>query len=492
MPDRKLRVFLCHASQDKPIVRELYQRLLAEGWIDPWLDEENLRPGQDWGMEIDKAVELTDAVIVCLSEKSVTKEGVVQREIKRALDKAEEKPEDVIFVIPLRLGKCTVPYRLKKYQYQDYFEGDQAYIRLRASLERRAGSIGIDILTIKKRFQIKMEEVRKKELQERIKKEEEEKIRQKEEEELRLKAQEIARKKIRAELRKQEETKARLTAERREKRKKLKLAQKRKEEKEYRAKSQRARQQEQERILMLERQQKEAQEHIIRQAEERSRCEREARERNELDSKPRGGNYVQLSEYEKNALIAARNPEISRDLARERRHQLNISLFKYLTLLVGGTLVGGIGYFAQWLSMDIVESGAAGNELLGFIMSALPSIVVLWLPFTFLSLSSKSDRFSPVYFLLVFSLSISGTLLTGYLDETLALMVFVALNGSFKIIMFRSHYKKMLIINVILWIIILLVFNGDISRDQIPWIILAIGTGLEAVLMAWDSNQARP
>ncbi len=40
--DRKLRVFLCHSSQDKPIVRELYQRLNAEGWIDPWLDEENL------------------------------------------------------------------------------------------------------------------------------------------------------------------------------------------------------------------------------------------------------------------------------------------------------------------------------------------------------------------------------------------------------------------------------------------------------------------
>ena len=38
--DRKLRVFLCHASQDKPVVRELYQRLLAESWIDPWLDEE--------------------------------------------------------------------------------------------------------------------------------------------------------------------------------------------------------------------------------------------------------------------------------------------------------------------------------------------------------------------------------------------------------------------------------------------------------------------
>ena len=55
--DRKLRVFLCHSSQDKPIVRELYQRLNAEGWIDPWLDEEKLLPGQDWDLEIEKAVE---------------------------------------------------------------------------------------------------------------------------------------------------------------------------------------------------------------------------------------------------------------------------------------------------------------------------------------------------------------------------------------------------------------------------------------------------
>ncbi len=41
MPEsRKLRVFLCHASQDKPIVRELYQPLLAEGWIDYWWSNE--------------------------------------------------------------------------------------------------------------------------------------------------------------------------------------------------------------------------------------------------------------------------------------------------------------------------------------------------------------------------------------------------------------------------------------------------------------------
>ncbi len=36
-PNRKLKVFLCHFSNDKPAVRELYKRLNAEGWIDPWL-----------------------------------------------------------------------------------------------------------------------------------------------------------------------------------------------------------------------------------------------------------------------------------------------------------------------------------------------------------------------------------------------------------------------------------------------------------------------
>ena len=62
---RQLRVFLCHASQDKPAVRELYKRLSAENWIDPWLDEENLLPGQDFDFEIIKALRDADAIIIC-------------------------------------------------------------------------------------------------------------------------------------------------------------------------------------------------------------------------------------------------------------------------------------------------------------------------------------------------------------------------------------------------------------------------------------------
>ena len=52
-PNRPLRVFLCHSSNDKLAVGELYQKLRAEPWIQPWLDEEELYPGQDWNMKIE-------------------------------------------------------------------------------------------------------------------------------------------------------------------------------------------------------------------------------------------------------------------------------------------------------------------------------------------------------------------------------------------------------------------------------------------------------
>ncbi len=141
---RKLHVFVCHASQDKPIVREIYQRLLTEDWIDPWLDEEKLLPGQSWDLEIEKAVEEADVVIVCLSSNSVTKEGYVQKELKFVLDIALEKPEGALFVIPLRLDDVQPPRRLRIWQYIDYFpasQKDKAYSRLLNSLEFKANSI---------------------------------------------------------------------------------------------------------------------------------------------------------------------------------------------------------------------------------------------------------------------------------------------------------------------------------------------------------------
>lgn len=137
-----LSVFLCHASGDKPVVRKLYEALQRDGF-DPWLDEENLLPGQDWNYEIAKAVRNSDVVIVCLSEDSVSKTGYVQKETKFALDVADEQPEGAIFIIPVKLEECDVPDRLSHWHWVSLGE-TRGYERLVTALNRRSADLGID------------------------------------------------------------------------------------------------------------------------------------------------------------------------------------------------------------------------------------------------------------------------------------------------------------------------------------------------------------
>lgn len=138
---RLLKVFLCHSSGDKPTVRNLYYELQKDGF-DPWLDEEELYGGEDWDSKIQKAVHSSDVVIVCLSQSSITKTGYVQKEIKIALDAADMRPEDTIFIIPLKLEECNIPNRLKRWQWVELFD-ERGYERLRKSLLRRASDLSI-------------------------------------------------------------------------------------------------------------------------------------------------------------------------------------------------------------------------------------------------------------------------------------------------------------------------------------------------------------
>lgn len=139
-----MKVFLCHSSDDKAAVRTLYRDLSKDGF-DAWLDEEVLLPGQDWKHEIIQAVNETHFVIVCLSRSSVTKEGYVQKEIRLALDAADEKPEGTIFLIPVRLESCDVPARLRKWQRVDLFESS-GYERLIRALSSRALQLGLSAI----------------------------------------------------------------------------------------------------------------------------------------------------------------------------------------------------------------------------------------------------------------------------------------------------------------------------------------------------------
>ena len=141
MPETKrpLKVFLCHAHNDAATVRALYSRLKREG-VDVWLDKEKLLPGANWELEIRKAVQEADVVVVCLS-KQFNQAGFRQKEVRIALDTAMEKLEGDIFIIPARLEECDVPDNLSRWHWVDLFEVG-GHHRLIRALHARADRIG--------------------------------------------------------------------------------------------------------------------------------------------------------------------------------------------------------------------------------------------------------------------------------------------------------------------------------------------------------------
>ncbi|MFT3894714.1 MAG: toll/interleukin-1 receptor domain-containing protein [Anaerolineales bacterium] len=144
----KLKVFLCHASENKPIVKDLYNDLVAAGY-NPWLDSEVLLPGMDWDREIKLGLDASDAVIVCVSSVLVDKEGYIQKELRLAQEHAMMMRPGTIFLIPLRLDDCPLPYELKDIQWGDYFATD-GFERLVQALNIRAKQKGRELGVAKK------------------------------------------------------------------------------------------------------------------------------------------------------------------------------------------------------------------------------------------------------------------------------------------------------------------------------------------------------
>ena len=133
------QIFLCYARQDENAVRELYQRLSAAGFK-PWMDQEDIYPGEQWQRSIERAIEHSDFFLACLSTHAVSREGFLQREITTALERWQEKLHSDIYLIPARLEPCEVPDVLRGFQWVDLYQERNWPRLLRAlqvGLERR-------------------------------------------------------------------------------------------------------------------------------------------------------------------------------------------------------------------------------------------------------------------------------------------------------------------------------------------------------------------
>lgn len=127
------KVFLNYAKEDAKRVKDLYKELTTKGFR-IWLDEFALLGGQYWERELRNAIRESALVLICISKKSTQKQGVVQKEIRWAIQVAEEMPEGKAFVIPVLLEPCEIPSALSELQYVRLYESD-GFDRLVKSLE---------------------------------------------------------------------------------------------------------------------------------------------------------------------------------------------------------------------------------------------------------------------------------------------------------------------------------------------------------------------
>jgi hypothetical protein len=137
-PESRVSVFIAYAAEDLVHARRLRDALINAGYS-PWLDKDQLLAGQNWPRAIERAIDLSDVFIACMSSRSTAKRGQFQSELRYALDCADRMPLDESFLLPVRFDICAIPVQIaRQVQYVDLFpDFDRGFRHLLRSLRRR-------------------------------------------------------------------------------------------------------------------------------------------------------------------------------------------------------------------------------------------------------------------------------------------------------------------------------------------------------------------
>lgn len=139
----KTHVFLCYCRDNKAEVSRLRDELIAVGEKVWW--DGDIHPGQEWKLEIRKAMKDAYAVVLCLSKELGARiSSGVYPEVRDAIAAYREYAPGSIFLIPVRLSDCEIPLieidgtkMLDSLQYIDLFPTKEPG----ASMKRLAESI---------------------------------------------------------------------------------------------------------------------------------------------------------------------------------------------------------------------------------------------------------------------------------------------------------------------------------------------------------------
>ena len=117
----KNKIFISYAKEDQNFAEKLYSDLKDQGF-NLWMDKNNLVPGQNWKIEISKAINESTFFLALISSNSISKAGFTQKELKQAIDILDAYPKSDIFIIPVRIDDCKpIDEKLQLLHWADLF-----------------------------------------------------------------------------------------------------------------------------------------------------------------------------------------------------------------------------------------------------------------------------------------------------------------------------------------------------------------------------------
>lgn len=96
--------FISYSSKDKTFAAQLHNDLQNKG-VRVWFAPEDLKIGDKFRMEIDRAIRISDKLMVVLSEKSIQSQWV-EKEVETAFEKERQQNRTVLF--PIRLDDAVM------------------------------------------------------------------------------------------------------------------------------------------------------------------------------------------------------------------------------------------------------------------------------------------------------------------------------------------------------------------------------------------------
>ena len=146
-------IFISYASPDRDKTLVFFDWLKKNGF-NVWMDCRSLMAGQNWDFEIKRALDKATFVLMFISKVSYDRRGYLQREMKLALDKLDEKLIDDIYIIPVLLDDdAKVPDQLKGIQYISASD-PQCLTQIADALQHQLERLGIEKAEIQEKEQI--------------------------------------------------------------------------------------------------------------------------------------------------------------------------------------------------------------------------------------------------------------------------------------------------------------------------------------------------